>query len=433
MRDEIRFIDLFAGLGGLRLGFEMAAKSLGLASRCVFTSEIKPHAIETYLANFPGETIAGDITKVVAAEIPDFDVLLAGFPCQPFSSAGKGLGFVDTRGTLFFDIERILLDKKPKAFILENVEGLVLHDRIDRSKSIGRTLETILEHLRALGYAVSWQVLDASEYGLPQKRKRIYIVGLMSSDIVDLANIPKSFSPLKAVLEDKYSENLKVRGPISDKLLAYSNHQALKGKQVRDKRGGGNNIHSWQLGLKGPTSHSQQALLNHLLKIRRRKCWAAIKDIPWSDGMPLTAKDIHSTLAGELLAWYPNVHSVEVDMQKLVEMGYVAWEAPKKAPHSEPGYNIITGKLSFEISMILDPEKPTPTLVATDVTRLAVPIGADGFRRLSVREGLRLFGFPDSYSIPSTISYAKAFDLLGNSVTLNVVTGVSKELIRAMS
>ena len=120
-RKTIKFIDLFAGIGGFRFGFEEACREAGFAASCVFTSEIKDHAIKTYLRNYPDSRVSGDITSIEATQIPDFDVLLAGFPCQAFSAAGKREGFADTRGTLFFDIERILKEKKPKAFILENV------------------------------------------------------------------------------------------------------------------------------------------------------------------------------------------------------------------------------------------------------------------------------------------------------------------------
>ena len=130
----VRVIDLFAGLGGIRLGFEQAMAQLGIEMTCVFSSEIKPHAIKAYKNFFGSHDVFGDITKVnTFRDIPNFDFLLAGFPCQPFSSAGKRNGFADTRGTLFFEIERILQDKikennPVKGFLLENVEGLLTHD-----------------------------------------------------------------------------------------------------------------------------------------------------------------------------------------------------------------------------------------------------------------------------------------------------------------
>ena len=161
---DFRFIDLFAGIGGMRLAFEK------VGGECVFSSEWDKDSQRTYEANF-GETPAGDITKIEAKDIPKFDVLLAGFPCQPFSSIGKRAGFKHkTQGTLFYDVLRIIEAKRPSAFLLENVKGLVSHDK-------GKTLEVILHSLEEQGYAVHYKILDSADYGLPQVRKRIYIVG----------------------------------------------------------------------------------------------------------------------------------------------------------------------------------------------------------------------------------------------------------------
>lgn len=159
----MRIIDLFAGIGGIRLGFE------SIGAQCVFSSEWDKHAQDMYEANF-GERPFGDIQKINPIDIPDHDFLLAGFPCQPFSIAGKQLGFADTRGTLFFNIEEILSIKKPYGFLLENVSRLVTHDK-------GRTFKVILDRLDKLGYTVHYKVLNTIDFGLPQLRKRIYIVG----------------------------------------------------------------------------------------------------------------------------------------------------------------------------------------------------------------------------------------------------------------
>lgn len=163
---NFKFIDLFAGIGGIRLAFE------NVGGICVFSSEWDENACKTYEANF-GERPHGDITKIDAEEIPDFDILLAGFPCQPFSIAGKKTGFNhETQGTLFFDVERILKAKKPKAFLLENVKNLISHDN-------GNTFKTIISHLKAAGYHVYSDVLNALDYGLPQKRERVIICGFI--------------------------------------------------------------------------------------------------------------------------------------------------------------------------------------------------------------------------------------------------------------
>lgn len=160
---HIRFIDLFAGIGGIRIPFDE------LGYECVFSSEWDKAAATTYHANF-GEMPAGDITQIPAEKIPTHDLLLAGFPCQAFSIMGKMKGFEDTRGTMFFEIERILQHHKPNVILLENVKQLVNHDN-------GRTFRVILQRLSALGYFVKWQVLNALDFGLPQKRERVIIVG----------------------------------------------------------------------------------------------------------------------------------------------------------------------------------------------------------------------------------------------------------------
>lgn len=164
--DSFRFIDLFAGIGGIRLGFEY------VGGHCVFSSEFDEDACTTYEANF-GEHPSGDITKIDATDIPDFDILLGGFPCQAFSIIGKKEGFAnETCGTLFFDIERILSVKRPPAFMLENVRNLTAHDN-------GNTFRVIKEHLSTLGYHVHTKVLNALDYGVPQNRERIFIVGFL--------------------------------------------------------------------------------------------------------------------------------------------------------------------------------------------------------------------------------------------------------------
>ena len=171
--NSVRFIDLFCGIGGIRLAAEGALRRLNIRSACVFSSDIDIDAQHAYQANF-GERPRGDITAIHETEIPDHDLLLAGFPCQPFSIIGGMKGFEDTRGTLFFDISRILKLKRPKVFVLENVKMLRGHDG-------GRTLEHILRVLRELDYTVDYRVLNALDFGLPQKRERIFIVGIHNS------------------------------------------------------------------------------------------------------------------------------------------------------------------------------------------------------------------------------------------------------------
>lgn len=159
----MKFIDLFAGIGGFRLAFEKEGYE------CVFTSEINENCKQVYLENF-GEHPYGDITAIDPCDIPDFDLLLAGFPCQPFSICGKKKGFKDTRGTLFFNVCQIIEQKKPKIVVLENVKHLIHHDK-------GNTLEVILSSLQQLGYNTEFEILNAKDFGVPQHRERIFIIG----------------------------------------------------------------------------------------------------------------------------------------------------------------------------------------------------------------------------------------------------------------
>ena len=187
----LRFIDLFAGIGGIRIPFDE------LGYECVFSSEWDAKACETYRANF-GETPYGDITKVEEKAIPPFDVCLAGFPCQAFSIMGKRQGFADTRGTMFFEIERILRYHKPRAILLENVKQLTTHDK-------GRTLRVILERLEQLGYSVKYKVLNALDFGVPQKRERIILVGFLDSTLAEgfTFDFVKKPYDLASILEDE--------------------------------------------------------------------------------------------------------------------------------------------------------------------------------------------------------------------------------------
>ena len=426
---KVRFVDLFAGLGGIRLGFEKSFQDLGFETECVMTSEIKPYAVETLSKNFNHDYFVGDIFNVENEQIPDFDFLLGGFPCQPFSAGGKREGFVDTRGTLFFEIERILREKKPYGFILENVEGLVKHDIENKEDKVGRTLTTILDKLKnKLGYKVSWKVLDSVEFGLAQSRKRVFIVGT-KDEKANLTFSDKEFNVLNSILENGLET---IKSDFTEKLFSHFEMEDLYGKSIKDKRGGENNIHSWDIGIKGEVSDEQIILLKKLFKERRKKHWADKIGIDWMDGMALTLQQIST---------FVNNDNLKGLLDDLVKKGYLRFEHPKKLVREETengvrkyrtydetkpkGYNIVTGKLSFEINKILDPNDIAPTLVATDVSRLAVPDNG-GLRKLTIREGLRLFGYPEWYEIP--VKETEAFDLLGNTVAVPVVEHVAKQL-----
>ena len=439
MKSKLKFIDLFAGLGGIRLGFEQACQDRGIETECVLTSEIKPYAVQTLKHNHHHENFVGDIFQVKNEDIPQFDFLFGGFPCQPFSASGKRNGFADTRGTLFFEIERIIKYHQPKGFILENVEGLVKHDLENKHDEIGRTLKTILDKLEnELGYQVSWKVLDSLNFGVPQSRKRVFIVGT-KNEKVSLDNFEPVFKVLNDVLE---SGKPIMKTDFTKKLLSYFTVEELYGKSIKDKRGGENNIHSWDIGVKGECTEDQINLLNKLFKERRKKQWAIEIGIDWMDGMPLTLSQIESFFPVNNLFETVDLKAL---LDDLVEKGYIKFEHPKKLVNEvtengtitsrvydetkSKGYNIVTGKLSFEVNKILNPFEIAPTLVATDMVKIVVPDGK-GIRKLTIREGLRIFGYPENYEIP--VKENLAFDLLGNTVVVPVIKAVSERILDAL-
>lgn len=214
-----RFIDLFAGIGGIRLPFD------AMGGRCVFSSEMDKFAKETYYANFR-EVPHGDITKIHPADIPPFDLLLAGFPCQPFSQAGLQRGFDDARGTLFFSIAKIIKEHHPKVVFLENVKRLKTHNN-------GHTYRVIEETLKQCGYTVSSQILAAKDFGIPQNRERIYIVGLKEGQTFSFPRPTFEKTCVGRILQDVVDD----RYTLSDRLWA--GHQKRKQDHIHKGNGFG--------------------------------------------------------------------------------------------------------------------------------------------------------------------------------------------------
>ncbi|RIY35380.1 DNA (cytosine-5-)-methyltransferase [Psittacicella gerlachiana] len=220
-----KVIDLFAGIGGIRLGFHLTGKT-----QVVFSSEIDKFAAKTYSINY-GEMPVGDITQVSNEQIPEHDILLAGFPCQAFSQAGKKLGFSDARGTLFFDVARIIQGKCPKAFLLENVKNLVSHDK-------GNTFKTILNILEELGYKVFYKVLKARDFGLPQNRERIYIVGFDPQQVAKWEEFTfPEVTGIETKVGDILEKKVDAKYTISDKL--WEGHQRRKAEHLEKGNGFG--------------------------------------------------------------------------------------------------------------------------------------------------------------------------------------------------
>lgn len=245
MKNGITFIDLFAGIGGIRTAFERSG------GRCVFSSEWDKYAQETYEANF-GEKPSGDITKIDASEIPDHDILAAGFPCQPFSIIGKKNGFTDTRGTLFFDIERILKEKQPYAFLLENVKMLQSHDK-------GRTFDVIKEKLTDLGYFIHYKVLNSLDFGMPQKRERIFIIGFKQNHPFKFptgGNLPKikleTLLENDEVVDKKHFASKKILNSRNGKVSNKPKHRTI----WHENKSGNIGVHPFSCALRAGASYN---------------------------------------------------------------------------------------------------------------------------------------------------------------------------------
>lgn len=311
---DFTFIDLFSGIGGFRLAFE------SVGGKCVFSSDIDKWANETYFMNF-GEYPHGDISEIDANQIPDHDILCAGFPCQPFSIGGYRKGFCDTRGTLFFEIERILKAKKPKMFLLENVKGLTNHDK-------GKTFKVIKESLWNLGYSIFYQVLNSKDYGVPQNRERIFIVGFRD-DV-------KSF---------KFPLPIENKGNIND----------LLEKDVKDHE------------LSGIAADHLKKHYEEFLKNKKV-----------NEDYPIFATEIR----------------------------------PSRCSMRNDGNSpCLTAKMGTGGNNV-------PVLVKEN-------------RKLTVRECLRLQGFPEDYKIRD--NYSQSYKQIGNSVTVPVVTLIAEEMIKYLN
>jgi DNA (cytosine-5)-methyltransferase 1 len=240
-RKKLKYADLFCGIGG----FHTAADSMGM--ECVFACDIDDEVRTIYEENY-GLKPAGDICQIDAAEIPDHDILCAGFPCQSFSIIGAGAGFADARGTLFFDLARIIEAKEPQAFVLENVKQLATHDK-------GKTLSRILQILRAMEYRVDYRILNALHFGLPQKRERILIVGFKGETTFHWPNRKLPMIPLSEILEAEPDESTFVSDRIKRK--RHSQHKAkIKPAIWHENKAGNISSHPYSCALRAGASYN---------------------------------------------------------------------------------------------------------------------------------------------------------------------------------
>jgi DNA (cytosine-5)-methyltransferase 1 len=413
----IKFIDLFAGTGGIKLGFEQACEKFDIKTDCVFSAEIDKNACKSYELNF-GHNPYNDITKI--EELPEFDFMLAGFPCQSFSYAGKRRGFGDTRGTLFFDVERLLKKYKPKGFLLENVRGLTTHDK-------GRTFHTIVNSLESIGYTLQYRLLNSSNFNVPQNRVRIYIIGILNEEFdlsiksdlgaVDSHNFKgrqnqfslfedeKVIKVVKDILEKnpdkKYNCSTKFTKQL--KSVIGNDLSELNGYRLIDTRNG-NSIHSWDLGIKGKCNDDEIEFMNLLIANRRKKIFGTHQD-----GKALTLEQIKT---------FYHKSNIKKVANSLIKKGYLS--------NYDDKYNPVCGNMSFEVFKFLDPQSISITLTASDTNRLGI-VDNGIARRLTPRECARLQGFPDSYKL---LENDKAvYKQMGNAVSVPVIESLITDLI----
>ena len=320
----IRMIDLFAGVGGIRLGFEQT----GLV-KTLFSSEKDHFAQLTYRANF-GDTPHGDICAIDVNDIPDHDLLVAGFPCQAFSQSGKRRGFADTRGTLFFEIERILEAKRPKAFLLENVKGLITHNK-------GKTLATILEVLRdKIGYHVQYKVLNSCDYDVPQSRSRIFIVGFKEADTMVSFCFPEVVPPTRTLKDILHAKAVPTDYYLSDKywqsLKRHKANNQAKGNnfgyQILDWEGIANTLMVGGMGRERnliidprqtdttPGPHARGPLNTEFVRTMTPREWARLQGFPDTFVIPVSNTQAYKQMGNSVSV--PVIHALAQAMLKVM-------------------------------------------------------------------------------------------------------------------
>jgi len=361
----IKMFSMFSGIGG----FELAAKSIDKDIELIGYSEIDKYAIEVFNRHFPGVKNYGDATKINARELPKFDLLVAGFPCQAFSVAGRRRGFDDTRGTLFFDIARILKNKRPRHLVLENVKGLLSHDK-------GKTFQTILRILSDLGYGVEWQVLNSKNHGVPQHRERIFIIGHLGRS-----------GGRKIFPFAKSSEVPDVR---TTKVASTLQHPGHSGGNYR----GMNLI---QTGVIGKDSEATRVYdpegISRTIK----------------NGGGIGAKTGLYTIAP--LTERRTEEAKKIRRKSMQEGRDYSPRRMKELVERKDGLaNTVTSAQSKE--QLLKVKESEPTRI----------------RRLTPTECERLQGFPDGWT--QGLSDTQRYKTLGNAVTVNVVTAILKSLYR---
>ena len=365
-----KVFSMFSGIGGFEVGLLMSEKDVEL----VGFSEVDKYAIEIFEKQFKGIKNYGNATTINENELPNFDLLVGGFPCQAFSVAGKQRGFNDTRGTLFFDVARILKHKKPKHFILENVRGLLSHDS-------GRTFQTILKVLSDIGYLVQWEVLNSKNYGVPQNRERVYIVGHLRG-----GSRPEVFPITKVGSEN--NQNNKPKEITKDLAQAY---------RVYDTDGVSTTLRAVGGCVGAKTGLYKVGVLKNHNKLRETEKSTCIDSNYWK------GLDNHAQRTGGMIA-------------EATQKGYAVAEEGDSINLAVPNSKTRRGRVGKKIAQTLDTGVHQYTLKSSKI------------RRLTPTECERLQGFPDGWT--EGISDTQRYKCLGNAVTTNVVCEIAKRLLK---
>jgi DNA-cytosine methyltransferase len=404
----MRYVELFCGVGGFRLGMD----AIG-GMECVLANDFNPSACKVYKARF-GDVREGDVRKLDSSEVPDHDILTAGFPCQSFSTSGKSLGFADERGNLFFEVHRILKAKNPPFVLLENVKGLLTNDK-------GRTIRVIIEMLSELGYHCDIALLDASAFGVPQRRVRTFILGV-SPDYFYMCGNPAKRHPL-ACLKGLYpiihhheptrgnlsalhpAMRLPVPARLSNELKEGIERSPRRMFRIRDNRLGPGSIPTWRVGLLGDVSPRQEEVLEDMRKKNQAHVWELIDK-----------KGIESCIA----RFTPRqLKATKAELDQLSEMGYIRKSGDK---YNLINRTIVPGGLP---SCYSGPRGTAPTTTASNMAQLGL-IMEDGVYGMGPEEYELIQGLPAGHTDVEGIGSRERVRLVGNSVVPAVTSWMGR-------
>jgi len=403
----IRYFSMFTGVGGFELGLQRNWTSYQKDCRskqdillrgkstsdkkynsftCIGFSEIDKYSNQLLAKRFPDIPNFGDCTKINPSKLPDFDMLCGGFPCQSFSIAGKRRGFQDTRGTMFFEIARILEVKKPRLVFLENVKGLLNHDK-------GKTFRTIIQSLSELGYDVQWMVLNSKFFGVPQNRERLFIIGSLRGTSRQEILPFRSFN---SEINKSYKQMQMIESP----------------RRIRDTQKSESFITSWNLNLFGDTSEKEKEILECWRYNHRSKRYG---DLSVGNGMSLK----------ELQEYFN--YDITLFLKSILDKGYLILKEDNK--YYCQNCRKVQGKAGF--GFLLNENSWSPTITSSTLTENAVISNENNKNEIKIRkltpvECERLQGFPDNWT--EEFSDTQRYKMMGNAVTVNVIKAIAEKL-----